>query len=401
MSSNILYNNGYKTQKPTEKSESKSINSISVSNIFGGRTKPLGSKSLDTESKKYTYLTAKNSLSELAKKFNDTEFKIATIGSDETQKSLSETLSAIHKTLGIAEGNPQSLFTKYTKYYNRFKLPTLDDKLQKGFAHVFFVRPDLNLLDSDGGLTKNISNNPEFSYAYRNSPSMIKELVGNNGSGHDFMLSLSNKAASFSLSDEFIDTDTYGRTFAGWKIAYGKRNVESKTAGDFSITYQDDRTLHVYHLHKLWVDYIAGCFHGSLNPKEKYILKHVLDYATSCYYIVTAEDNETIIFWSKYYGVFPSTIPSTQYSWAYGNTLQETNIEIKYQYSFKEDFNPMALVELNTNSKIEDSSFNYVKTYNESMGHVDAAWVGVPFVELIIDKDTETPFTFKLRFKEP
>jgi hypothetical protein len=314
-------------------------------------------------------------------------------------EDLNDVLNKIHKTIGLYDGGAQNTFKKYTKEYNRFKLPTLNDAFQKGFAHVFFIRPDLN--------TEAMKKDADFCYAFKNSPSMTNELCQANGSDHDFMLSLSNKAASFSLTDEYIDTDTYGKTFAGWKIAYGKNNVESKTAGDFSITYHDDRTLHIYHLHKLWVDYIAKCYHGSISPKSEYIKNHVLDYASACYYIVTAEDAETIIFWSKYYGVFPSTVPSTQYSWAYGNVIQDPTIEIKYQYSFKEDFNPAALTELNVNANIDVSGEKYVPTYDPKLGHAGDTWVGVPYIEVIDDKGVtdgdiilESPYTFKLRFKK-
>ena len=314
-------------------------------------------------------------------------------------EDLNDVLRKIHKTIGLYDGGAQKTFDKYIKQYNRFKLPTLNDALQKGFAHVFFIRPDLNVDEME--------KDSDFYYAFKNSPSMTNELCQANGANHDFMLSLSNKAASFSLTDEYIDTDTYGKTFAGWKIAYGKHNVESKTAGDFSITYHDDRTLHIYHLHKLWVDYISKCYHGSISPKSEYIKNHVLDYASACYYIVTAEDGETIIFWSKYYGVFPSTIPSTQYSWAYGNVIQDPTIEIKYQYSFKEDFNPAALTEFNTNSKVGASGEKYVPIYDPKLGHAGDAWVGAPYIELVTNNQDnsgknipDSPYTFKLRFKK-
>ena len=324
-------------------------------------------------------------------------------------ESIDSELAKLHKTLGITDDGASGTFNKNTKYYNRFKLPTLNDAFQKGFAHVFFVRPDCNILSSNGNaLNSKFKNNPNFYYAMKNSPEMVKQLCLNNGQYHDFMLSISNKAASFSLSDEYINADTYGKTYSGWKIAFGRNSVESKTAGDFSVTYNDDRNLHVYHLHKLWVDYISGVYQGRYAPKSTYIKNHILDYASACYYIVTAEDGESIVFWSKYYGVFPTTIPSTQYSWAYGNTIQNPQIEIKYMYSFKEDYNPNSLVELNMNSGVGSGGESYAPIYDPALGHVGSTWVGAPYVELVtnsMDNDgrttiPESPYTFKLRFRK-
>lgn len=304
------------------------------------------------------------------------------------------------KTLDLSNVGAQNIFNRYTKYYNRFKLPTLDDAFQKGFAHVFFTRPDCNLL-SDKGMLLNDAYNADglFAYSWRNNNNVIKQLVKENGQNHDFMMLLSNKATSFSLADEYINTDMYGKTYKGWQIAYGRNNVESKSAGDFTVSFIDDRTLHVYNLHKLWTEYISDVYQGNKSPKLKYIKERVLDYASSCYYIITAEDGETIIFWSKYYGVFPTTAPSTQYSWAQGNTIDRPQFDIKYQYSFKEDMNPESLVEFNMNSHIE-SDLKYVPVYDPKLGHSGTTWVGAPYIELVTNNtDPECPWTFKLRFR--
>lgn len=317
-----------------------------------------------------------------------------------TGTTINSIKSRLHNTLNIYEDGAQKTFSRYTKSYNRFKIPTLNDAFQKGFAHVFFIRPDCNLLDDTGRELNNyFINDPEFNYTWKNNPDLVKQLTMDNGQYHNFMLSLSNKAASFSLSDESINSDTYGKTFKGWQIAYGRNNVESKTAGEFSITFNDDRTLHIYQLHRLWVDYISEVYQGRKAPKSSNIKNKILDYASACYYLITAEDGETIIFWSKYYGVFPTTIPSNQYSWNQGNIIEKPQVEINYKYSFKEDANPESLVEFNINSGVS-SLEKYVPIYDPKLGHVGTTWVGAPYIELVTDyTDPECPYTFKLRFR--
>ena len=116
------------------------------------------------------------------------------------------------------------------------------------------------------------------------------------------------------MNDEYINTDTYGKTYTGYKVTYGKHDVESKTAGTIDINFNDDAGFHIYQLIRLWVKYISGVYRGEFSPRNDDVFNKVLDYTGAIYYIITAEDGETILFWSKYYGVFPSTIPASA-SW--------------------------------------------------------------------------------------
>lgn len=367
-----------KKLKSTSLNKSNAFSIRAQSPKFGGTTKPLSNPT----DKKISYKSDCN-LTGL------TAYEICT---------------KLHKTLNISNTkSTESQFNELVKYYNRFKVATPNDMLSRGYAHVFFVRPDCNILNSKcTALNSQFENKPNFQYAWESSQNIVKQLVGNSTTSHDFALYLSNKAASFSLSDEYINYDTYGKTVTGYKVAYGRHNIESKSSGDFSVTFQDDRFLHIYQLNKLWVDYISMVYRGEVTPKTEYVRDKILDYASSVYYIVTAEDGETIIFWSKYYGVFPTTIPSTQFAWGYGTpiTTDQTKFDIKYAYSFKEDYNPLSLVEFNFNSNIE-SNASYVPTYDPKLGHVGTTWVGKPYIELSTNyTEPDCGYRFKLRFTD-
>ena len=319
---------------------------------------------------------------------------------DYDRDRLSSDLQGLRDTFNLGIEGRDQLYRQYTEYYNRFKLPNPNDALHKTFSHVFFVRPDCNILKRTGSgfkLVDKLKDNPNYYYAYHKSPELLRQLVNDAGYDHDFMMYLSNKAKSFQLSDESINFDTYGRTLTGHKISYGKTNVESKTAGDFTITYNDDRDLHVFHIHKLWADYISNVFQGIFNPKTEYMLNRILDYVANVYYIMTAEDGETVIFWSKYYGVFPVTIPSSQYSWSAGNILSNPEFDVRYQYSFKEDYNPLSIVEFNSHSNKDD--LKYIPTIHKNTYTTNTTWVGAPFIETF-NNNSLTPYTFKLRFRK-
>ena len=338
------------------------------------------------------------------------DYKLDFKSQEEAQdlQDISDIRTKLHNSLNIYDSNnAQKTFTRYTTAYNRFKIPTVNDAFQKGFAHVFFTRPDCNFLTPDGNkLNDTFKNDPEVNYVWKNSPDVVKQLVLNNGQNHQFMLSLSNKVASFSLSDEYINTETYGKTFKGWQVAYGRNNIESKTVNDLAISFNDDRTLHIYLLHKLWTNYISDVYIGKKSPNPEYIRKRMLDYTSACYYILTAEDGETIVFWSKYYGVFPTTVPSNQFAYAHGNIITQDNakLDTTYKYSFKEDMNIGTIAEFNLNARVSaDDSLNYVPTYSADLGHAGPTWVGKPYIELIENngprkKYVDCPYTFKLRF---
>lgn len=321
----------------------------------------------------------------------------------ENGQLLDDIVAKMNDTVFVPNANTHTkdVFEQTAKFYNRFKVANPNLALQKGFPHVFFVKPSCNIFDSASAskLRPELESHDLFSYTWNNSPTVVKELSKVNGSKHDFMLTLSNAVASFSLNEEFINSETYGKTYTGYKIAYGKHSVESKTAGEFQVTFNDDKNLNIYQLHRLWVEYISGVYRGEISPTSETIINKILDYTGACYYILTAEDGETVIFWSKYYGVFPTNIPSTQYSWGTGNLIHNTQLDINFRYSFKEDFNPYSIVEFNHNSRVGTYSPSYIPIYDPLLNHVGATWVGAPFIELVKNSSTGL-YEYKLRFRK-
>lgn len=327
-------------------------------------------------------------------------------GTDYDDKKNYADMGEIRRSVNLDLMNPQQLFRQYTKYYNRYKIQNPNDALTKAFGHVFFVRPDCNIY-ADGStganasptLADNLKNLSEYYYALQHAPELLRELTqGKAGYDHEFMLFLSNKAKSFETSDEYVEDESYGEALTGHKVAYGKNNIKSKAAGEINIKYTDDKYLHIYHLHKLWTDYISHVYRGKVWPDINYVKNKILDYPTCLYYILTAEDGETIIFWSKYYGVFPTKTPSSNLMFDDSQRISNPEYTISYKYSWKEDFNPLSLVEFNTHGWKRD--WHYVNTYQDSVLGTGYTWAGMPFIETFRGnrKDGNLPYTFKLRF---
>lgn len=298
-------------------------------------------------------------------------------------------------------------FNYQISYYNRFKKAYPDDTLTKGFMHIFFTRPDLNLIKASGtDLRKQCAIDPFFSYKWRQKPNLVKQLVKNSGADHNFNMLLSNKAENFTSLDESIKYSDYGKTFQNNSIMLGKGIFDSLIAGTFEVKYTDTRDLDILALHKMWIQYISNVYHGAWDPKIRYIWKKIIDYAVSVETVVTAEDNETVLYWAKYYGVFPINVPYSALSWDSGNVISKPDFSITYGYSFREEWNPTSLLELNMNcfKNAKKKSSEYLPIFNTNYGRTGTTWVGPPFIETINQIDDKgkqygSGVVLKLRFR--
>jgi hypothetical protein len=286
----------------------------------------------------------------------------------------------------------KELFTRF----NRFRMPFPDYYLTKTFSHVFFVRPSLNLFTGDGKkLVGDFDKDPMFSFMYDNNPNVLRSLTEHLSVDHDFHPFLSNTANSFETSDEVIKAIEHGETFTGYKLQYGRHNIESNTAGQFAVSYQDDAELSIYKTHKAWTEYISKVYRGSAKPKQAFRQKKVLDYASAVYYVVCGADGETILFWSKFFGVFPLNTPASSVSYTKGAAPRLPEFSINYAYSMKEDFSPLSLAEFNQNSS---QDFRYRSIYEPELAATGRTMSGAPFISF--EKNNEGRTVYKLKFRE-
>jgi len=316
---------------------------------------------------------------------------------DYSEEALVDSLKNLRKNINFSLDNPDEIFNRNARMYNRFKLPELNSAMTKVFPHIFFTRPDCNIISYVGSnllnIENNVKNDSKFALEFKNNKYLLAQLSANTGEGHDFMMLLSNKATSFECKDRSLDNDTYGKNKYGYSISYGKNHFKSETAGEVSISYTDDASLHILKLHQLWVDYISGVYSGRLTPKDIHMMNKELDYACSIYYIVCGANGEDIIYYSKLYGVFPTVIPDSTMSWQKGEVVHDGNINITYAYSIEKYLDPTIITEFNMCSQ---EKFVYEQTYNKFSLSTGRTWVGSPFIEVI---ENDNKKKYKLRFR--
>lgn len=311
-------------------------------------------------------------------------------------------LSIVEKNLNIvmSADSLTQLKTNMITNFNKYMLDFPDLELTKSVSHVFFTRPELNLYNSTGTkLLDNVGNDPVFYYLDYNNRPLLMTLTKQFSSTHEFNPFLSNMIRSFETSDEYIETVEHGETFTGYKVKYGRHNIRSKTAGEFSIQYRDDKDFNIYKIHKAWTDYISKVYRGEFRAKEEYIRDRILDYACSVYYFICGADGETILFWSKYTGVFPKNTPSNAAALSNRNSpVKLPEFSINYDYAWKEDFNPLALAEFNMNSVHvkENATVATSSNYESLLNTGGKTFAGVPFVQTV---KTDNTYKFKLKYR--
>ena len=144
---------------------------------------------------------------------------------------------------------------------------------------------------------------------------------------------------------------------------------------------------------KLWLTYIDNVSSGAWSPNytTKYSRNHAhhraLDYAASMYVFKCAPDGETILYWSKYYGVFPTVSGSGALSWERSSSIANTpSLNITFAYSMKRDMSPISLVEFNANAHVSEKDLKNgsMPAFDYNNAGSTRPFVGTPFVEFTL-----------------
>lgn len=305
--------------------------------------------------------------------------------------NFNSSMKEIRKQLNIYDiDDPKKLFTQF----NRFRAPMPQNELSRIRPYVFFTRPAINITDMTTGILQpQFNNDPLYKFMYYNNPQILRSLNKSLTSKHYFNPFLSNACMSFDPSDEVIKTMEHGETYTGWKMVYAKNTNESNTAGQLSIQFKDNRNYDVNKMHKVWLDYMNRAFRGAINVPRNVILRKILNYACSIYYIVCAEDGETILYWCKYFGVFPINTGISSLGWQHGALTNATDFTISYMYSMKEDYDPITIGEFNM---LSSGSYKFREIYNPGTGMSSHSLAGAPFIDIVQD---DGRINYKLRFR--
>lgn len=261
--------------------------------------------------------------------------------------------------IDIPYGARQSMFDN--KYFNRYRMIYPGDELVTGKKYCFIVKPDLNILDA-------VEKDPYFANFYMTKPYIAQALThvdilsatgGNNGITEDnhFISFLTPRAMSFALPDFNVQEYKLDQPFTGFSTSYAGNSNEIRTNQSTQIQFRETDNLDVTALFDAWIKYIDLVSYGIVSPYYDYVTSRmeygvpIIDYATSIYEIITKPDGSEIIYWAKFTGLFPTTIPHSNYQFTYEDRM-DTAIEIQFSGGLPETLNPKILEEFNYNAGI-------------------------------------------------
>lgn len=314
--------------------------------------------------------------------------------------------NAIKRNINLPVCTPRSLLNKRTHLdFNRFKIQYPDELLRNAYGVMFFTRPDLNIMDDDKSaddkvtwyIRHQVKRNLRDFYILLQNPAIGGLLTQRGGNisalkNHNFNPLLSNQAQGIEVVDDSVDLLEYGETFTGYKMHYSKSITKSTAAGTLNIKFKETYDLAITNLHQIWVDYQSNVYKGIFKPKPNHIWAKELDYACNIYYFLLDQDMETILFWTKYYGCFPSNVPKSTFSFDFGSNVQFPDVTVTYNYIYKSDLSPQTLVEFNQDGGAGKLPFVYTPIGVKSGEGIDTSswsWVGVPYVATYRDTENE------------
>ena len=135
-----------------------------------------------------------------------------------------------------------------------------------------------------------------------------------------------------------------------------------------------------------------------IRPWKKYIENKIIHDQFAIYKFIVDEDMETILYWGKYYGVMPRSLPRDVFS----NPNFETGLSysINFRAAFFEDMKPEILEDFNYLSQEYYNSLPYeIDIYNDILHRTDNRAAKAAYI--VKQKSSISPngYVYKLKWK--
>lgn len=251
--------------------------------------------------------------------------------------------------------------------------------------YVFFTKMDLHLFEPNTQtLNPEIANNPFFINCYNNHRDSMNQLQLSTSYVTDyspFCNMLSNSIISrLDLQDISIDSIETAANISGIKMEYPLATTTSNNLYEFSLEFEDTKFLDVYMIFRIWYEYELLKKQGLVTPpKQSYIVNKILHDQMSAYKIVLGEDFETIIHWTKFWGVYPTNIPRS----TFGDMANESiKIPMSFKCQFVEDMDPNILSDFNALVSTQLTKYKTdIPMYNKGKSMINGKWCNVPYIK--------------------
>lgn len=283
---------------------------------------------------------------------------------------------AIKNAYGLYDRDDINLFNKVYRYglfHPDTAVPSLKEVL-------FFTKPDLSIMqrkDDAASRTSRSSLNDELSYRLfwtemkDNRFDIIRMLQGSLDEDNPWNYLLMNSCVSNleipGLASDAIET---AANMYGVNLSYRASSEASDDNFDFSLEFKDTKWLETYHFFKAYEEYETLKHHGIVSPWLQYVINKIIHDQFSIYKFLLDDDMETIIYYAKFYGVYPKSLPRDTFS--SGDFDGGIKYSIDFKAAFFEDMKPEILYDFN---QVGEEAYNKAKyditSYNDALGRPD------------------------------
>lgn len=277
----------------------------------------------------------------------------------------------------------------YNKTY-RFGIYNPHNTVTNAKEFVFFTKPDLSIIDRDD-LTGTVGDKLSQGIMYKefwkdlfvNRKRTIKLLQSSySNTGDPFNHLLQNQLANNldipGLTSNDIETAV---NMYGVGIVYRGSSEASDDGFDFSLEFKDTKWLDTYYFFKAYEEYETLKHHGIVRPWLGYIEDKIIHDQFAIYKFIVDEDMETILYYGKFYGVFPKSLPRDNFSSV--NFDNGLSYSIDFHASFYEDLKPEIISDFNDLSREFYHKQKYeIDIYNAALGHSDGRAATAAYIEI-------------------
>lgn len=270
--------------------------------------------------------------------------------------------------------------------FKRFNVLNLRDRIDTGCKEFIFIsKPELHIYKDLNAYTLNpqLYGEPIFRDIHERNPGLLSQLqysISKNKSPFINILThaCKNTADIPDLSSETVETSA---NVYGTKILYKGHSFKNDESLDFSLEFEEDKRLSIYKLFKAWDTYNNLKSIGIVTPPddEYYTIKKISHDKVNLYKFIVSSDGMSILFFAKYYGVFPKTVPRGSFSEFAGGDL---NHSVEFHADFVEDMNPAILADFN--AQVSDyRTGKHMPIYNKNTGRINSGFAKIPFIQKV------------------
>ena len=297
-----------------------------------------------------------------------------------------QTLSPIHPFTRV---HPEVAHRALMTSYNRNKLPIADIEHRKAFRHIFITRPECYICCAKGSSPSDTSDlseqafvDEEFHSSYMRfphvarilSPVYVCQSVGPDPFANWNYL-LSNRVQGLTTAGTTLGIrESVTAATRGVQITPGTI-ITSNNGNTIDLQFRDTKYMDIYEMLRMWMLYIHKRTIGEFFPPfngyqyrnswshatngngtiNGYTCSHpydrAMEYAASLYDIVVDETGKNILYWCKYYGIFPVSLSNPMLSNDKNSALTgEPLLAAGFRYQYKLEKVYRTLCEFNYNA---------------------------------------------------